>query len=33
MTVLENVAYGPRVQGDDKKDAYAMAMEKLGSSA
>jgi len=29
MSVLENVAYGPTVQGIPKKDAYAMAMEKL----
>jgi iron(III) transport system ATP-binding protein len=29
MSVLENVAYGPSVQGVPKKDAYAMAMEKL----
>jgi iron(III) transport system ATP-binding protein len=29
MSVLENVAYGPSVQGIPKKDAYAMAMEKL----
>jgi iron(III) transport system ATP-binding protein len=29
MTVLENVAYGPRVQGKGKSDAYAMAAEKL----
>ncbi|MBB3019210.1 iron(III) transport system ATP-binding protein [Microvirga lupini] len=29
MSVLENVAYGPTVQGVPKKDAYAMAMEKL----
>lgn len=29
MTVLENVAYGPSVQGFPKKDAQAMAMEKL----
>src|SRR5215207_7138474 len=29
MSVLENVAYGPTVQGVAKKDAYAMAMEKL----
>ncbi len=29
MTVLENVAYGPRVQGKRKSDAYAMAVEKL----
>jgi iron(III) transport system ATP-binding protein len=29
MSVLENVAYGPTVQGASKKDAVAMAMEKL----
>jgi len=29
MSVLENVAYGPSVQGMSKKDAHAMAMEKL----
>jgi iron(III) transport system ATP-binding protein len=29
MSVLENVAYGPSVQGMPKKDAQAMAMEKL----
>jgi iron(III) transport system ATP-binding protein len=29
MSVLENVAYGPTVQGISKKDAYGMAMEKL----
>ncbi|WP_210497028.1 ABC transporter ATP-binding protein [Microvirga antarctica] len=29
MSVLENVAYGPSVQGVSKKDAQAMAMEKL----
>jgi iron(III) transport system ATP-binding protein len=29
MSVLENVAYGPSVQGVSKKDAYEMAMEKL----
>ena len=29
MSVLENVAYGPTVQGIPKKDAYALAMEKL----
>src|SRR5258708_15886227 len=29
MTVLENVAYVPRVQGKGKSDAYAMAAEKL----
>ncbi|MDP8917765.1 MAG: ABC transporter ATP-binding protein [Pseudomonadota bacterium] len=29
MSVLENVAYGPSVQGVAKKDAYEMAMEKL----
>ena len=29
MSVLENVAYGPSVQGVPKKDAQAMAMEKL----
>ena len=29
MSVLENVAYGPSVQGIPKKDAYDMAMEKL----
>jgi iron(III) transport system ATP-binding protein len=29
MSVLENVAYGPRVQGARKSDAYAMAAEKL----
>ena len=29
MSVLENVAYGPSVQGVSKKDANAMAMEKL----
>jgi len=29
MSVLENVAYGPSVQGIPKKEAYAMAMEKL----
>ncbi|MBB4041828.1 iron(III) transport system ATP-binding protein [Microvirga flocculans] len=29
MSVLENVAYGPIVQGVPKKDAYEMAMEKL----
>jgi len=29
MSVLENVAYGPSVQGVPKKDAYEMAMEKL----
>ncbi len=29
MTVLENVAYGPSVQGVSKKDAIEMAMEKL----
>jgi iron(III) transport system ATP-binding protein len=29
MSVLENVAYGPSVQGASKKDAQAMAMEKL----
>ena len=29
MSVLENVAYGPSVQGVAKKDAQAMAMEKL----
>jgi iron(III) transport system ATP-binding protein len=29
MSVLENVAYGPSVQGASKKDANAMAMEKL----
>jgi iron(III) transport system ATP-binding protein len=30
MSVLENVAYGPSVQGASKKDAEAMAVEKLG---
>jgi len=30
MSVLENVAYGPSVQGIPKKEAHAMAMEKLG---
>jgi iron(III) transport system ATP-binding protein len=30
MSVLENVAYGPSVQGVPKRDAQAMAMEKLG---
>jgi iron(III) transport system ATP-binding protein len=30
MSVLENVAYGPSVQGVPKRDAHAMAMEKLG---
>jgi iron(III) transport system ATP-binding protein len=29
MSVLENVAYGPRVQGVRKADAYAMAAGKL----
>lgn len=29
MSVLENVAYGPSVQGVSKKDANEMAMEKL----
>jgi len=29
MSVLENVAYGPTVQGIPKKDAIEMAMEKL----
>jgi iron(III) transport system ATP-binding protein len=29
MSVLENVAYGPRVQGARKSDAYQMAAEKL----
>ena len=29
MSGLENVAYGPSVQGVPKKDAYEMAMEKL----
>jgi iron(III) transport system ATP-binding protein len=29
MSVLENVAYGPSVQGASKKDAEAMAVEKL----
>jgi iron(III) transport system ATP-binding protein len=29
MSVLENVAYGPSVQGLSRKDAHAMAMEKL----
>ncbi|MXQ13808.1 ABC transporter ATP-binding protein [Microvirga makkahensis] len=29
MSVLENVAYGPAVQGIPKKDAYEMAMQKL----
>jgi iron(III) transport system ATP-binding protein len=29
MSVLENVAYGPSVQGLSRKDAQAMAMEKL----
>ncbi|MCB8822774.1 ABC transporter ATP-binding protein [Microvirga rosea] len=29
MSVLENVAYGPSVQGVPKRDAQAMAMEKL----
>ena len=29
MSVLENVAYGPSVQGAKKRDAEAMAMEKL----
>jgi iron(III) transport system ATP-binding protein len=29
MSVLENVAYGPSVQGAAKRDAQAMAMEKL----
>ncbi|QFU18024.1 ABC transporter ATP-binding protein [Microvirga thermotolerans] len=29
MSVLENVAYGPTVQGVPRKDAHAMAMEKL----
>jgi len=29
MSVLENVAYGPLVQGIAKKEAYEMAMEKL----
>src|SRR3712207_9272587 len=29
MSVLENVAYGPSVQGIRKRDAEAMAMEKL----
>lgn len=29
MSVLENVAYGPSVQGVPKKDATEMAMEKL----
>jgi iron(III) transport system ATP-binding protein len=30
MSVLENVAYGPSVQGMSKRDAEAMAVEKLG---
>ncbi|MGO4704859.1 ABC transporter ATP-binding protein [Microvirga sp. 2MCAF38] len=30
MSVLENVAYGPSVQGVPKKQAEAMAIEKLG---
>ncbi|MBF9235039.1 ABC transporter ATP-binding protein [Microvirga alba] len=29
MSVLENVAYGPSVQGASRKDAEAMAVEKL----
>jgi iron(III) transport system ATP-binding protein len=29
MSVIENVAYGPSVQGMSKRDAQAMAMEKL----
>ena len=29
MSVLENVAYGPRVQGRRRSDAYAMAADKL----
>jgi iron(III) transport system ATP-binding protein len=29
MTVLENVAYGPTVSGAKKRDAHAMAAEKL----
>jgi len=29
MSVLENVAYGPSVQGASRKEAEAMAMEKL----
>src|ERR687893_793670 len=29
MSVLENVAYGPTVQGMRKRDAQAMAVEKL----
>jgi iron(III) transport system ATP-binding protein len=29
MSVLENVAYGPTVQGASKKDAHALAAEKL----
>ncbi|MET0744048.1 MAG: ABC transporter ATP-binding protein, partial [Microvirga sp.] len=30
MSVLENVAYGPSVQGRSRKEAEAMAVEKLG---
>src|SRR5690606_38130539 len=29
MTVLENVAYGPRAAGRRKAEAYAMSMEKI----
>jgi iron(III) transport system ATP-binding protein len=30
MTVLENVAYGPTVRGASKREAHALALEKLG---
>src|SRR5688572_19189161 len=30
MSVLDNVAYGPTVQGMRKKDAQALALDKLG---
>jgi iron(III) transport system ATP-binding protein len=30
MSVLENVAYGPTVQGQSKRQARALALEKLG---
>ena len=33
MSVLENVAYGPTVQGASRRDAEAMAPKSCGSSA
>src|SRR6266567_6526105 len=30
MTVFENVAYGPTVRGASKREAHALALEKLG---